>query len=105
MATKPMLKLSYVWLALQGLFSLVAPRKAIKLATMGWRAGFENVGELEPREWYVEMARALGAGMLVAGATGLLLQKSGDSEETDEEEEESEFDESSDDDPVEVDVD
>lgn len=43
-------KAGYAWLATQGLFSLIAPRRAITMATMGWRAGFENVEELESRE-------------------------------------------------------
>jgi hypothetical protein len=72
----------YLWFVIHGTFSLLAPRKAIKMATMGWRAGFENVDELEPREWYVRMTRALGVGMLAAGIAGLLFEKAGESEES-----------------------
>lgn len=72
----------YLWFVIQGAFSLLAPRKAIKMATMGWRAGFENVEELEPRDWYITMTRALGIGMLAAGVAGLLFEKAGESEES-----------------------
>jgi hypothetical protein len=67
------LKLGYGWLVLQGLLAALAPRKAIVFATGAWRLGFENVGDLEPREWYVRATRAVGVGLLAAGLTGLLL--------------------------------
>ena len=82
MGLASMYKFGYVWMALQGLFSLLAPRKAISLATMGWRAGFENVEELDPRDWYVTMTRALGVGMLAAGIAGLLFEKAGESDDS-----------------------
>jgi hypothetical protein len=67
------LKLGYGWFVLQGLLAALAPRKAIVFATGAWRLGFENVGDLEPREWYVRATRAVGVGLLAAGLTGLLL--------------------------------
>jgi len=66
-------KLGYVLLVAQGLFSVLLPRKALALATTPWRLGFENVGDLQAREWYVELTRVLGVGMLVAGLTGLAV--------------------------------
>jgi len=65
-------KLGYGSLVLKGLFAALAPRKTIVLATGAWRLAFENVGELEPRGWYVRATRAVGAGLLAAGLTGLL---------------------------------
>ncbi len=67
------LKLGYGTLVLKGLLAAVAPRKALLLVTAGWRLGFENVGNLQPREWYVDATRAAGVGLLVAGLTGLVL--------------------------------
>lgn len=67
------LKLGYGTLVLKGLLAALVPRKAIVLVTAGWRLGFENVGDLEPREWYVDATRAAGVGLLVAGLTGLVL--------------------------------
>lgn len=72
------LKVGYALLAVQGLLSVLAPHRAIALATTAWRAGFENVGGLEPRGWYVEVTRVLGVGMVVAGLTGLLVDAAGD---------------------------
>ncbi|MEF8783511.1 MAG: hypothetical protein V5A39_11300 [Haloarculaceae archaeon] len=102
MTCKLPLKLGYGLLAVQGLLSVLAPRKSIALATTAWRAGFENVGDLEPREWYVEVTRVLGVGMLVAGLTGLLVSASGDDGEA-EGADEPEIDDS--DGPVQVDID
>jgi hypothetical protein len=73
MGLKSLLRAGYVVLVVQGLISVFAPKKAIEVATAGWRVGFENVDELDPREWYVELTRVLGVGMLAAGLTGLLV--------------------------------
>ncbi|MFC7133863.1 MULTISPECIES: hypothetical protein [Salinibaculum] len=115
MGFKSLLRLGYAGMVVQGLLSVFLPRKAIKLATTGWRAGFENVEELEPREWYVEMTKVLGVGMLAAGLTGLLVSRAekegadraqaefeaaGESEA----EEASEDDDDDDDGPVTVDI-
>jgi hypothetical protein len=78
MNCKPPLKLGYALLVVQGLLGVLAPRRAIALATTAWRMGFENVGDLEPREWYVELTRVMGVGMLVAGLTGLLVSAAGE---------------------------
>lgn len=73
MSLESPLKLGYGTLVLKGLVAALAPRKAIVLVTGGWRLGFENVGDLKPREWYVDATRAAGVGLFVAGLTGLLL--------------------------------
>jgi hypothetical protein len=73
MGIKSLLRVGYVVMVVQGLLSVLVPKKAIKLGTVGWRAGYENVGDLEPRDWYVEVTRVLGVGMLAAGLTGLLV--------------------------------
>lgn len=67
-------KVGYAWMALQGLFSLVLPRQSLKLNLKLLGCGFENPTELEPRDWYVTQTRALGAGFIVAGLLGLLLE-------------------------------
>jgi len=80
MGVKSLLRVGYVLMVVQGLLSVFVPKKAIKLVTAGWRAGFENVDDLEPREWYVELTKVLGVGLLAAGLTGLLAssaEKSG----------------------------
>lgn len=68
-------KVGYAWMALQGLFSLVLPRQSLKLNLKLLGCGFENPTELEPRDWYVTQTRALGAGFIVAGLLGLLLEE------------------------------
>lgn len=60
--------------AAQGLFALLLPKRAARLAarlTTGF--GFSNVGDLEPKDWYVDSTRATGAGMLISGLVGFLL--------------------------------
>ncbi|WP_435317119.1 hypothetical protein [Haloarchaeobius sp. TZWSO28] len=60
--------------AVYGLVSLLFPRKAAKLTQRVVLAPtFENTAELEPRDWYVESARASGLGMLVGGLFGYIL--------------------------------
>jgi len=97
------LKLGYGTLVLKGLIAALVPRKAIVLVTAGWRLGFENVGDLEPREWYVDATRAAGVGLLVAGLTGLLLAGGDDASGTEGGTETDSDDGSSG--PVEVDID
>jgi len=67
-------KLVSLLTAAQGLFALLLPKRAARLAarlTTGF--GFSNVGDLEPKDWYVDSTRATGAGMLVSGLVGFLL--------------------------------
>jgi hypothetical protein len=98
MGAKSLLRVGYVLLVVQGLLSVLLPKKAIELATVGWRAGFENVGDLEPREWYVDLTRVLGVGFLAAGVAGLVVS----GEET--AEVDVELDEADDEGPVTVDI-
>ena len=89
MVPRPLLRFGYAMMVVQGLLSALVPRQAIKLATSAWRCSFENVGELEPREWYVETTKVLGIGMLTAGLAGLLVtrpESEGEIEESDEDE-------------------
>lgn len=75
-------RLGYGWLVLQGIVSAVAPRIGIRLGMQAYGTAFENVGDLEPKEWYVDSTRAAGVGMVVTGLTGLFLE--GRREESDE---------------------
>jgi hypothetical protein len=103
MRVKPPLKIGYALFVVQGLLALLAPRRAIAVGTAAWRLGFENVGDLEPREWYVELTRVLGVGFLVAGLTGLALSSREDGEPDDGSRDDASDGE--DDGPVRVDVD
>ncbi len=117
MGIQSLLRVGYLLLVVQGLLSVFVPKKALKLATARWRAGFENVEELEPREWYVEVTKISGVGMLAAGLTGLLVtsaenaekerSKAAKAEYEQENEDESEDldDEDDDDGPVTIDID
>jgi hypothetical protein len=77
-------------MVLQGLLSVFVPRKAVKLGVSGLRMCFENVGDLEPREWYVETTKVLGIGMLVAGLAGLLVTRPEPEPESEDDEDETE---------------
>jgi len=97
MGIKSLLRVGYVVMVVQGLLSVLVPKKAIKLGTVGWRAGFENVDDLEPRDWYVEVTEVLGVGMLAAGLTGLLVTQAENrgaaaTVEDDDEDDDTEFD-------------
>lgn len=67
-------RLGYAWLVLQGIVTAVAPRIGIRLGMQTYGTAFENVGDLEPKEWYVDSTRAAGVGMIVTGLTGLFLE-------------------------------
>lgn len=82
--SKKLQKAVYAVVAVKGLFTALAPRQSLKVATSGWRLGLKNVGELEPREWYVTAIRATGVGMLAAGGVGLLLTGEDETVEGDE---------------------
>ncbi len=71
----PLLKVCYGLTALYGLASLLAPKRVIAASLKLWSVGFENVSALEARPWYARHARAVGAGMVVTGAVGCLLQR------------------------------
>ena len=78
------------------------------LVTAAWRLGFENVGDLQPREWYVDATRAAGVGLLVAGLTGLVLvddEGSSDAEGSPKDVTETDADDEGSNGPVRVDID
>ncbi|WP_440992214.1 hypothetical protein [Haloarchaeobius baliensis] len=101
--------------AAQGLLSLLFPKRMAKLGSrLLLGMSYENTGELEPRDWYVDSTRASGLGMLVGGLFGYILADRADDkaaaaaavEEADAEDDtETTDDESDDDGPVMVDID
>ncbi|MFC4407326.1 hypothetical protein [Haloarchaeobius iranensis] len=101
--------------AAQGLLSLLFPKRMAKLGSrLLLGMSYENTGELEPRDWYVDSTRASGLGMLVGGLFGYILaDRAGDSaaaaavEESEDAAEDAASDEEDDDDdgPVMVDID
>ncbi|WP_435360999.1 hypothetical protein [Haloarchaeobius sp. DFWS5] len=97
--------------AAYGLVSLVLPRQTTKLTQrLVLGRSYENVKELEPKDWYVESTRASGLGMLVGGLFGFILADRAEDKAAAaaaKEAEEGDFDEADDDEiePVEVDLD
>jgi hypothetical protein len=60
--------------AAHGLLSLLFPKRMAKLGSrLLLGMSYENTGELEPRDWYVDSTRASGLGMLVGGLFGYIL--------------------------------
>ncbi|WP_226010182.1 hypothetical protein [Halomicrobium salinisoli] len=72
---RKLLSITYGWLVAEGAFAAIAPRWALAANARLTLSGFENVGELEPKEWYVDAARAAGVGMLAAGLVGLATER------------------------------
>lgn len=95
--------------AVQGLLSLLFPRRMAKLGTrLLLGASYENTGELEPRDWYVDSTRASGLGMLVGGLFGYILADRADdaaAAKTAEDDDEADESDDEDDGPVMVDID
>ncbi len=60
-------------MALNGLLAVVLPKQALRLNARLLLGGYENPGDLEPKEWYVQSTRVAGVGMLVTGLVGLLV--------------------------------
>lgn len=101
------LPLGYAWMVVQGLLSVFLPKQAIKLNARFILWGYENPGDLEPKDWYVRSTRVTGLGMLVTGVTGLLAGQLGEDEGSEDDHATDSLDESddeSDDDPVELDI-
>lgn len=99
-----LLPIGYAWMVVQGLLAVFLPKQALKLNGKLLLWGYDNPGDLEPKDWYVRSTRITGIGMLVTGLTGLLAGQLEDSdEETDEPELEVESDDG-DDGPVELDI-
>ena len=71
----------YALTLLQGLLAVVAPRRSIRLSTLGYRLGFEGVEELQPRPWLVRATRVWGLGTVVTGAAGLVVELRADSDD------------------------
>lgn len=92
------LPIGYAWMVVQGLLAVFLPKQAIKLNARLLLWGYENPGDLEPKEWYVRSTRITGLGMLVTGLTGLLAGELVESADDDVDESEA------DDDPVELDI-
>ncbi|MFC6976082.1 hypothetical protein ACFQL1_17525 [Halomicroarcula sp. GCM10025709] len=67
-----LLPVGYAYMVVQGLLAVFLPRQAIKLNARLLLSGYENPGDLEPKQWYVRSTRIAGVGMLVTGLTGLL---------------------------------
>jgi hypothetical protein len=67
-----LLPAGYAYMVVQGLLAVFLPRQAIKLNAKVLLSGYENPGDLEPKDWYVRSTRIAGVGMLVTGLTGLL---------------------------------
>lgn len=64
----------YASLALSGVLHALAPRLALRLAARTWLTGFENTGDVEPKDWFATAMRAAGVGMAAAGLAGFLLE-------------------------------
>jgi len=98
---KRLLPLGYAWMVVNGLLAVFLPKQAIKLNGKLLLRGYDNPGDLEPKDWYVRSTRISGLGMLVTGVTGLLAGQLTD----DEAEDTTELaDEPVDDEPVELDI-
>ncbi|WP_324662940.1 hypothetical protein [Haloarcula sediminis] len=95
------LPFGYAWMVVHGLLAVFLPKQAIKLNGKLLLRGYDNPGDLEPKDWYVRSTRISGLGMLVTGVTGLLA---GQLAEEDDDEEPAELSDGSDDDPVELDI-
>jgi hypothetical protein len=95
-----LLPVGYAWMVLQGLLAVFLPKQAIKLNARLVLWGYENPGDLQPKEWYVRSTRITGLGMLVTGLTGLLA---GQVVDTDSDADEL-ADDADDADPVELDI-
>jgi hypothetical protein len=66
-------------LTAQGLLGFLAPRLTAKLsARLSLREAYENPGDLEPTDAYVELVRDAGLGTLVFGALTLLRASTAD---------------------------
>lgn len=67
-----LLPVGYAWMVVQGLLAVFLPRRSLELSARFLLRGYENPGDLEPKDWYVRSTRITGLGMLVTGITGLL---------------------------------
>jgi hypothetical protein len=98
-----LLPVGYAWMVVQGLLAVFLPKQAIKLNAKLVLWGYENPGDLQPKDWYVRSTRITGLGMLVTGLTGLLAGQVVDTE-SDDSDALVDDDDDSDADPVELDI-
>lgn len=75
MFTNRLRRVSYGWLALQGLVATLAPKRSIDLKLKLLGLGVEHAEDLEPKDWYVRAMRAAGIGMVAAGIAGLGMER------------------------------
>ena len=99
-----LLPVGYAWMVVQGLLAVFLPKQAIKLNAKLVLWGYENPGDLQPKDWYVRSTRITGLGMLVTGLTGLLAGQIVDTESDDSDAVVDDDDDSDDADPVELDI-
>jgi hypothetical protein len=66
--------IGYAVATIQGLFAFVAPRRSIRLSTLGTRLAFDDTDDLSPRPWLVRATRITGFGTFVAGRTGVVVE-------------------------------
>ncbi|MDS0282848.1 hypothetical protein [Haloarcula onubensis] len=97
-----LLPAGYAWMVVHGLLAVFLPKQAIKLNGKLLLRGYENPGDLEPKDWYVRSTRISGLGMLVTGVTGLLAGQL--AEDEDEAGDDPDRADESDEEPVELDI-
>jgi hypothetical protein len=91
-------------MVVQGLLAVFLPKQAIKLNAKLVLWGYENPGDLQPKDWYVRSTRITGLGMLVTGLTGLLAGQIVDTESDDSDAVVDDVYDPDDADPVELDI-
>ena len=99
-----LLPVGYAWMVVQGLLAVFLPKQAIKLNAKLVLWGYENPGDLQPKDWYVRSTRITGLGMLVTGLTGLLAGQIVDTESDDSDAVVDDVYDPDDADPVELDI-
>jgi len=72
-----------LWSIAQGAVTALVPQVSIALLKKLIGSNFENAGELEARPAYVRQLRAIGVGMVAAGAVTLLLEPDADADDAD----------------------
>ncbi|WP_121821290.1 hypothetical protein [Halostella salina] len=72
-----------LWSIAQGAVAALVPQVSIALIKKLIGTNFENAGELEARPAYVRQLRAVGVGMVAAGAVTLLLEPDEEADDAD----------------------
>ncbi|PSP37477.1 hypothetical protein BRC71_10920 [Halobacteriales archaeon QH_7_65_31] len=60
---------------LSGSFQLLLPRHALAATGRVLLAGYENPGDLTPKDWYVKAVRVQGAVSILVGVIGLVKRR------------------------------